>query len=355
MQHRQSRPADGPRPTVIVCGSVNTDTFVRVRAFPAPGETVIAEPAGTVGGGPVLGGKGANQAVAAARFAAGSACCAGDGTVDDTGDDRAATVYLVATVGEDAAGAAALDTLRAAGVDVSRVARSQDTPTGSAFIMGDAEGENIIIVTSGANTLTDPAQVPGPGDPTGEDATPAADVLLAQGELTPGHSAGLPDLAERHGARFVLNLAPVTVHGHDLQELVSTADPLIVNETEAADVLGVPRETGLDEVLDGLAAAVGRGLCRSAVVTLGARGALVIDPRGTVAVESPAPAQVVDTTGAGDAFCGTLATALATGSGLREATRFAVAAGSLAVESPGASASCADGAAVRERAGSQLS
>ena len=311
-------------PVVLVCGTVNIDTFVRVDAFPTAGETVIATPGAlSDGGNQALGGKGANQAVAAARFA------------------EDATVRLIATVGEDAAGDIALGVLQDAGVDVSGVARTADAPTGQAFIMNDAVGENIIIVTSGANTVTDPASC------AGEES---ADVLLAQGELTPEHSAALPALAERTGARFVLNLAPVTTRD---RALIAAADPLIVNETEAADVLGVPRDLGLDEVLDGLAAAVGRGLATSAVVTLGAQGALVIEGDGEderTMVASPAVAEVVDTTGAGDAFAGTLATALAQGMSLVDAARYAAAAGSLAVRAAGAASSYASGDAVRDLA-----
>lgn len=311
-------------PVVLVCGTVNIDTFVRVDAFPAAGETVIATPGAlSDGGNQALGGKGANQAVAAARFA------------------EAATVRLIATVGEDAAGDTALGVLQDAGVDVSGVARTADAPTGQAFIMNDAVGENIIIVTSGANTVTDPASC------AGEES---ADVLLAQGELTPEHSAALPALAERTGARFVLNLAPVTTRD---RALIAAADPLIVNETEAADVLGVPRDLGLDEVLDGLASAVGRGLATSAVVTLGAQGALVIEGDGEderTMVASPAVSEVVDTTGAGDAFAGTLATALAQGMSLVDAARYAAAAGSLAVRAAGAASSYASGDAVRDLA-----
>ena len=311
-------------PVVLVCGTVNIDTFVRVDAFPTAGETVIATPGAlSDGGNQALGGKGANQAVAAARFA------------------EDATVRLIATVGEDAAGDTALGVLQDAGVDVSGVARTADAPTGQAFIMNDAAGENIIIVTSGANTVTDPASC------AGEEP---ADVLLAQGELTPEHSAALPALAERTGARFVLNLAPVTTRD---RALIAAADPLIVNETEAADVLGVPRDLGLDEVLDGLAAAVGRGLATSAVVTLGAQGALVIEGDGEderTMVASPAVSEVVDTTGAGDAFAGTLATALAQGMSLVDAARYAAAAGSLAVRAAGAASSYASGDAVRDLA-----
>ncbi|WP_417287759.1 ribokinase [Corynebacterium variabile] len=317
--------ADAPTaPTVLVCGTVNIDTFVRVDAFPTAGETVIATPGAlSDGGNRALGGKGANQAVAAARFA------------------EDATVRLIATVGEDAAGDTALGVLQDAGVDLSGVARTADAPTGQAFIMNDSVGENIIIVTSGANMVTDPASCAGEG---------SADVLLAQGELTPEHSAALPALAERTGARFVLNLAPVTTRD---RALIAAADPLIVNETEAADVLGVPRDLGLDEVLDGLAAAVGRGLATSAVVTLGAQGALVIEGDGEderTMVASPAVSEVVDTTGAGDAFAGTLATALAQGMSLVDAARYAAAAGSLAVRAAGAASSYASGDAVRDLA-----
>jgi ribokinase len=309
---------------VFVCGTVNIDTFVRVDAFPTAGETVIATPGALPdGGNQALGGKGANQAVAAARFAV------------TTGDDTDTTVRLIATVGEDAAGETALGVLQDAGVDISGVARTSVAPTGQAFIMNDAAGENIIIVTSGANTVTDPASFPG------KEGEERADVLLAQGELTPEHSASLPALAERLGARFVLNLAPVTTRNPDL---VAAADPLIINETEAADVLGVPRDTLLDELLDAFAAAVERGLAVSAVVTLGDQGSLLVaDGERTMVASPPVPEmpEVVDTTGAGDAFCGTLAAALAEGETLIDAACLASAAGSLAVRSRGAAASYA--------------
>jgi ribokinase len=300
---------------VVVCGTVNVDTFVGVRQFPTAGETVIAEPLGSPG----LGGKGANQAVAAARFLA----------------DGPAGVLLLATVGEDAPGDGALAALRDAGVDVTGVARTDEAPTGSAFIMNDGAGENIIVVTSGANTVTDPAAS------LGRPGTDGARVLLAQGELTPEHSAALPRLADGLGARLVLNLAPVTTRD---RTLIAAADPLIVNETEAADVLGVPRDTLLDELLDAFAAAVERGLAVSAVVTLGDQGSLLVaDGERTMVASPPVPEmpEVVDTTGAGDAFCGTLAAALAEGETLIDAACLASAAGSLAVRSRGAAASYA--------------
>lgn len=292
-----------PDRAVIVCGTVNIDTFVRVNRFPAAGETTIAAPTGKA-----LGGKGANQAVAAARYADGG-------------------VLFHATVGEDADGASALEELTSYGVDVSAVGRAQDAPTGQAFIMNDPDGENIIVVTSGANEVTDPADLDG-----------SAAVLLAQGELTPEHSAALPALAERLGARFVLNLAPVTTRDADL---LAAADPLVVNETEAADVLGLPRDALLDELLDAFASAVERGLATSGLVTLGSQGALLIEAGERTMVPAITADRVEDTTGAGDAFCGTLAAALAEGSPLPGAVQVATAAGSLAVRSRGAAASYA--------------
>ena len=160
-------------------------------------------------------------------------------------------------------------------------------------------------------------------------------MLLAQGELTPEHSAALPALAGRLGARFVLNLAPVTTRD---RELLASADPLIVNESEAANVLGLPRDTLLDELLDAFGTAVEDGLAVSAVVTLGAQGALLVAEGERTMVDSipVEKSEVVDTTGAGDAFCGTLATALAEGETLAGAARVATAAGSLAVRAQGA-------------------
>lgn len=321
------------RSIVTVCGSVNVDTFVTVDHFPTAGETVIAQPVRSADGTPgILGGKGANQAVAAARFA-------GTGVAGTEPEGHGTTVRLLATVGADDQGTGALGVLAGHGVDISRVAVCGEAPTGSAFIMNDAEGENTIVVASGANTSTDPTTfiTRADADAGSDGDVDTGGILLAQGELTPEHSAALPALAMSLGARFVLNLAPVTVQGQELSDLVTTADPLIVNEPEAADVLSLPRDTGLDEVLDALTTAVDRGLARSAVVTLGAQGALVIDPAadGPVMVPSPVPEQVVDTTGAGDAFCGTLAAALAEGLPLHRAVRYAAAAGSLAVESAG--------------------
>ncbi|WP_145942146.1 ribokinase [Corynebacterium glyciniphilum] len=297
-------------PVVVVCGSLNVDTFVRVDRFPTAGETTIASP-----NGKALGGKGANQAVAAARYLDG-------------------TVIFQATVGADADGDAALTTLTDYGVDVSAVARApQDAPTGQAFIMNDPDGENIIVVTSGANEYTVPATQDGI---THDTTDTAAAVLLAQGELTPEHSAALPQLAQRLGARFVLNLAPVTTRD---PALLATADPLILNESEAAEVFSTTSDA--TAVADAAVAAVDAGVAMSVLITLGAQGAVLVTAEGRTDI-GPVPADnVVDTTGAGDAFCGTLAAALAEGEDLVAAAHLASAAGSLAVRGRGAAPSYA--------------
>ena len=222
------------------------------------------------------------------------------------------------------------------GVNTEHIARTGQ-PTGQAFIMNDASGENIIIVTSGANELTSPAELT-------ELAKELADerpipVVLAQGELTPEHSAELPGLAKAIGARLILNLAPVTTKDADL---VAASDPILLNELEAADITGLPRETPTEELFAAL-----KDVARTCVVTLGPAGAAVIDDAGVTRVPAPQMETIVDTTGAGDAFCGTLAAAVATGSSLVDATRVAVAAGSLATQKAGAAASYATEAEIR--------
>lgn len=293
--------------TVVVCGTINMDTFVSVDSFPQPGDTIIGKQ-----GLQSLGGKGANQAAAAAHM--------GVRTV------------LLSAVGSDGQGDVALKELREHGVVTEYIASTQQ-PTGQAFIMNDASGENVIIVVSGANELVSPASFRRTLQTLQEQGP--VPVVLAQGELTPEHSAELPQLAGQ--ARLVLNLAPVTTRDRDL---IAAADPLILNEGEARDVLEVPRETPLEELLDQLA-----GLAKSVVVTLGAQGAVVVGEGGSASDAIHIPAlpvtNIVDTTGAGDAFAGTLAAALANGEDLIDAARWGNTAGALATQRQGAAASYA--------------
>lgn len=275
---------------VLVVGSANLDTFLRVERMPRPGETVRGTGVFTA-----VGGKGVNQAIAAAR----------------TGSPAA----FVGAVGEDAEGERVLGVLAAAGVDVSGVVRSS-TPTGRATILLDEAGENSIILTPGAN-----AEVALPR------RLPEAAVLVVQGELPASVSIAALAAAAEAGMRAIVNLAPVL----DLGGAERVGDPLVLNEVEAEQLLGVRVDGGDAEALERV-----RAHARSTVVTLGAAGALIVERDRVTPVPAPPPARVVDTTGAGDAFVGVLAAALARGADLVAATGAAVAAATASVEVLGA-------------------
>jgi ribokinase len=286
--------------TIVVVGGVNQDLTVHADTRPGGGETVV-------GTGPVAtsGGKGANQAVAAAY--------------------AGATVRLCAAVGDDAAGREQLEQLQAAGVDVSRVRIVEGTSTGMAFILLTPDGENSIIVGTGANADLSPADVASVIDDV-------ADVVLAQTEPGVAPVRAAAEEAARRSARFVVNAAPVEGLG---PEVLGQADPLVVNEHEAADLL---REHAIEVDVpdDGLARLLHQRLgCRSVVVSLGAEGASVIDAETDETVASPS-VRAADTTGAGDVLVGVIAARLAQGWGLVPATRDACAIAARAVTSEGA-------------------
>lgn len=266
---------------IVVFGSINLDVVLAVPTLPAPGETVL-------GPGYAIqpGGKGANQALAAAR----------DG----------ARVALAGAVGRDAFAPLALALLREAGADLTRVAET-DLPTGLASVAVDREGRNQIVVASGANTLARAAQVEdallGPGT-----------TLLLQREVDPAESAKLALRARRLGCRVVLNTAPA---GPFDPEALAALDVLVANEGEAA-ALGA--ET---------AAALSARYGCAAIITRGEHGAEIASDNGTVTL--PAHRIIVaDTTAAGDTFCGVLAAALGRGLDLRAAAARANAAAALA-------------------------
>ena len=286
--------------TVVVVGGVNQDVTVHAVTRPGGGETVV-------GSGPFAtsGGKGANQAVAAAY--------------------AGASVRLCGVVGDDAAGGEQLDRLRDAGVDVSRVRRARNTSTGMALILLTPDGENSIVVGTGANADLNPDDVAAAID---EDV----DVVLAQTEPGVATVHAAAEHARSCSARLVVNAAPVEGLAVDL---LLHADPLVVNEHEAADLL---REHGIaDEVsVEGLARALREHLgCRSVVVSLGAAGASVSDAENDQNVTAPA-VRAVDTTGAGDVLVGVVAARLAQGWGLVPATEDACAMAARAVTSEGA-------------------
>jgi ribokinase len=278
--------------TVVIVGSANVDLTMRVAHLPAPGETVIG---GTFSRAP--GGKGANQAAAAARLGA--------------------KTWLVGAVGDDDLGWWTREDLESSGVDCSLVATSAE-PTGVAQIWLDERGENAITVASGANATLDAAIVEAAlGRLEAGDA-----VVVANLEIPDDAVDAAARVASERGWRFVLNPAPARPLSDAVLSRTSVVTP---NETEASALAqdGPPLEERVQAV----------------VVTLGARGA-EIRRRGASAVRQAAfPVDVVDTTGAGDAFSATIAWALADGKPLEDAVRFAAAAGALATRAVGARAS----------------
>lgn len=276
---------------IVVVGSVNADLTVNVQRHPHPGETLLGS-----GGGITPGGKGANQAVAAARLGS--------------------SVALVGATGNDAHADDAKQLLIDAGVDLTAVETSP-TPTGLAVITVAADGENTVMVVPGANGEV------GAGVVDKHAALIAdAELVLLQGEIPADGFARAVQLA--HG-RVVVNLAPVIEVD---REALRKADPLIVNEHEAQLVLGKKSspEVCADELLREFP---------SVVVTLGADGALVGNGGGVVRVASPR-VESVDSVGAGDAFTGALCHRLIQGDSLVEAARFAAKVGAFAVTRPGA-------------------
>ena len=277
---------------VLVVGSVNLDTILHCDHLPGPGETVLAATMSTG-----FGGKGANQAVAAARLGP--------------------RVGLVAAIGDDDAGAAALADLAAEGVDTSGVVVVAGQPTGRATVLVDPAGENAIVVTPGANATLDAATVT--QRLSGFHPLPS-DVVLVSGEVP----AACAEAAVRAGVPAVYNLAPF----RELHDWLADVRPLVVlNETEAAQAAGTSRPADAAAHLAGLFGAV--------VVTRGAAGALLV-AGNDVEIVAARRVDPVDTTGAGDAFCGALAVGLARGLPLRDAVAAAVRAGTIAVTGPGA-------------------
>ena len=299
---------------VVVVGSLNMDLVVPVARHPKPGETII--------GGDLQrfpGGKGANQAVAAARLGG--------------------RVRMVGRVGADAYGAELKRGLEAEGIETADVAEI-DAPTGVALISVSEDGQNAIIVSPGANARLRP-----------EDLSPegfaGAQVVVLQLETPLETVQRAAELGREAGARVLLNAAPA----RELpDELLEALDVLVVNEFEAAQVAGEEEPESMEEALS-----LARQLAQRVpvvVVTLGARGLVWAGAEG----EGYLPAfevQAVDTTAAGDAFVGGLAAALAAGEPFAAALRFGSAAGALAATRPGAQPSLPRKSEVEELSGQE--
>ena len=275
--------------SVIVVGSANVDQVFRVERIPSPGETVLS-----TGFSTARGGKGQNQAVAAARAGAPTA--------------------FIAALGDDAFGSDTRAGLIDDGVDVMGV-RSLDAATGTALIAVDSVGENTIIVEAGANRLLVDLQSADAA------AIAASSVLAMQLEIPLGTVIAAARIARAADTTVMLNAAPI----RDLPaELLSSLDILVVNEHEASHLAGERDWRELTEQVPVV------------VVTLGSEGALLLR-RGSDEVRVAAPSvHAVDATGAGDTFCGAFAAGLAEDMELEQALRFAVTAASLSVQSYGA-------------------
>jgi ribokinase len=272
---------------IAVVGSINLDVVVGVQRHPAPGETVVGGDRRELPGG-----KGANQAVAAARLGA--------------------AVALVGRVGADDAGRRLRDGLAGEGVDVTHVLVDAEAPTGMALIAVDGAGENTIVVSPGAN-----ARVGADDVEAARDVLAGAAVTLVQHEVPEDAVAAAIAGA---GGRVVLNPAPARPHAGVVDVLVPNSGELEALAGRAGDPVELAR---------GLEAA------RAVVVTLGPEGALVVEPERVERIPAH-HVEAVDTTGAGDAFCGALAQALDSGADLVEAARWAARAAAASVTRVGA-------------------
>jgi ribokinase len=282
---------------IVVVGSLNMDLVVRLKRHVRPGETLLgsdyeAHP----------GGKGANQAVAAAR--------------------AGGQVRMIGRVGNDVFGDTLLDGLAAAGIDARAVQRSE-RPSGVAFITIDSQGQNSIIVAPGANAALSPA------DLTAR-LFSRTSVVLLQLEIPLPTVLAAARLGRAAGALTILNLAPAQkLNAGEL----SNIDLLLVNENEAALLLELDEAAIRAEPLQAVARLA--RLVPQAVLTLGADGAAWTAGNGS-GLQRGFPVTALDTTGAGDAFTGALAVALAEGLELPQAVRFGAAAGALATTGVGA-------------------
>lgn len=287
-------------PRITVLGSINMDLVVRCQHLPRPGETIIAEDFREIPGG-----KGANQAVAAARLGA--------------------SVSMIGRVGDDAFAGRLLETLRNEQIDTEAVLQTSDSASGVAIVAVEDSGENAILVVSGANARVSAADVAQHAERIRN-----SDVLLLQLEIPVETVLAAIRVARDAGVRVILDPAPVP---GSFPEPLLHVDALTPNRSEAAAILG----RGVDSADDARAAAhelVQRG-ARQAVITLGAEGAVLSDGHSEQWVP-PFPVKTVDTTAAGDAFAAALAVRWAETHSLTDAVRFASAAGALAASRAGA-------------------
>ncbi|WP_338846539.1 ribokinase [Massilia sp. W12] len=291
------------KPGISVVGSVNMDLVFRTPRMPAPGETLSGHEFHEIPGG-----KGANQAVAAARMGG--------------------AVSLIACVGADGFGRRSQQTLQQDGIDITHVRVADDCASGVAGILVCDDGENSIVLAAGANARLSPADVTAAQDVIG-----AGKLLLCQLEVPMETVQAALACAKRQGVRVVLNPAPVQA----LPEgMLAQVDYLVVNETEAGQLSGVAVQD-VDSAAQAAQALLGRGV-GAVLLTLGEHGVLAADAAGQQHFPG-LKVQVVDTTAAGDTFVGALAVGLGQGLDLRAAAAAAQYAAALTVTRLGAQSS----------------
>ena len=285
-------------PDILVIGSMNADLVVRAPRFPQPGETISGEDLQIIPGG-----KGANQAVAAAR--------------------QGAAVAMVGRVGNDSFGPGLINNLKQNDVDTSHVKVDPESATGTAIIVLDANGQNSIVLSPGGNGKVSPADL--------ENVSfPGHKLLLLQLEIPSEAVVSAAQRAKESGLRVLLNPAPARPLP---DELISLPDFLLPNETELS-LLTNQRVDDLASAEKAAKTLLERG-AQNVIVTLGANGALIINKELTKHI--PAfKVDVIDTTAAGDAFIGGFASALLQNKPLEEAVRYGCACGALATTKFGA-------------------
>lgn len=289
---------------IVVFGGLNADLVITVPRLPRPAESVMGERLRTFAGG-----KGANQAVAAARLGG--------------------TVHMVGRVGHDGFGEMLIHSLAADGVDTSGIAQDLDEPTGAALIFVEDGGQNMIAVAPGANFTVGP-----PDADRVAERLDAGALLLVQLEVPMPAIEAAIQAARRAGTRVILNAAPAMA---DLPvALLQGVDVLVVNEVEAASLFGQPVGSLEEAAAAGLAALdIGAA---AAIVTMGEAGAIVVNADGAAPIAAY-PVVAVDATAAGDAFVGALAVALGRGADLVSAAHLGAAAGAAAASRLGAQTS----------------